>query len=775
MSVGPLLKKSRTEVKPSKFDIVFSEKDLNGIQHPHTDALIVTVGVANKFDVKRVLIDQGSANDIMYYDLFKKLGLDEQHLIPTISPLVGFNGQTEWPLGRITLSVTAKSKVVPIDFLVVRFPTKNGVDEIRGDQVAAKHCFIIAMKSKQACKEVQMAELPDQHVLEDIGRIPTEKMVEDLETILVDGGDPDKFFLVGTSLLAKKKEQLLAFLRKNIEVFAWSAYETPGLDPTFACHQLNVQPTAQPVVQKSRQSFVEHTEAVIQKVNKLLAARVIREVQYPKWLSNTVVVKKNNKKWRVCVDFTNLNRACPKDSFPLPRIDQLVDVTAGHERMSFLDAYSGYHQISLFGPDQEKTAFISLRGTYCYKVMPFSLKNAGATYQRMVTKMFMDQLGKTMEAYIDDMVVKSKLAEHHLRDLEEVFQIPKTHKLRLNALKCAFGVGSGKFLGYMVTRQGIEVNPDQIKALKDIEAPRKARELQKLTVPNEELFVYLAVSDHAVSAVLIREEGKEQKPVYYVSKTLLDAETRYLPLEKLAYALLIASRKFAHHFQGHTINVLTEYPLKSVFSRADFSGRTAKWAVELGEFDIKFQPRIAIKAQGSGAGGVLISPEGFVWKQAVRLGWKASNNEAEYEALLAGPCSAEHFNAEELLVYSDSQLVVNQLTGVYETRDDRMTSYAEQAKHLIRRFQAIRVVKIGRDGNSHADALACLGSSVDSKNGRKIWVEFVPQPTVDTPSSVLCTDLGPSWMDPLLAFLKNGALPDDKKKAHKTRHRAARF
>ncbi|XP_028053296.1 uncharacterized protein LOC114257719 [Camellia sinensis] len=119
MSVGPLLKKSRMEVKPSQFDIVLSEKDLEGIQHPHTDALIVTIGVTNKFDVKRVLIDKGSAVDIMYYDLFKKLGLDEQHLIPAISPLVGFNGQTEWSLGRITLSVTAKSKVVPVDFLVI--------------------------------------------------------------------------------------------------------------------------------------------------------------------------------------------------------------------------------------------------------------------------------------------------------------------------------------------------------------------------------------------------------------------------------------------------------------------------------------------------------------------------------------------------------------------------------------------------------------------------------------------------------------------------------
>ena len=162
----------------------------------------------------------------------------------------------------------------------------------------------------------------------------------------------------------------------------------------------------------------------------------------------------------MCVDFTELNKACPKDPFPMPRIDQLVDATVGHPRMSFLNAFQGYHQIPLATDNQEKTAFVTHVGNYHYKVMPFGLKNAGSTYQRMMTKMFEPQLGKNVEDYIDDMVVKSKLVSQHLTDLANIFEILRRHKLHLNASKCSFGVGSGKFLGYMVTHRGIEVNPD---------------------------------------------------------------------------------------------------------------------------------------------------------------------------------------------------------------------------------------------------------------------------------------------------------------------------
>ena len=180
------------------------------------------------------------------------------------------------------------------------------------------------------------------------------------------------------------------------------------------------------------------------------------------------------------MDFTYLNKACAKDPFPMPRIDQLVDATVGHPQMSFLDVFQGYHQIPLAVEDQEKIAFVTPVGNYHYKVMPFGLKNVGSTYQRMMTKMFESQLGKNVKVYIDDMVVKSKLVYEHLADLLNIFDILKRHKLHLNASKCFFGVGSGKFLGYMVTHSGIEINPDQIRAINSLQPPWNPKEVQKL-------------------------------------------------------------------------------------------------------------------------------------------------------------------------------------------------------------------------------------------------------------------------------------------------------
>ena len=193
-------------------------------------------------------------------------------------------------------------------------------------------------------------------------------------------------------------------------------------------------------------------------MENLLRARFIREARYPKWISNVVLVKKANGKWRMCVDFTNLNKACPKDGFLLPKIDQLVDSTTGHSLLNFIDVFSRYNQIPMDKQDEESTKFITNMGLFCYRVMPFSLKNAEATYQRLVNRIFKPLIGHTMEVYVDDMIMKSKNSTDHVRHLKETFDLLRKYRIKLNPEKCAFGISSGKFLGFLVSHQGIEAN-----------------------------------------------------------------------------------------------------------------------------------------------------------------------------------------------------------------------------------------------------------------------------------------------------------------------------
>ena len=237
----------------------------------------------------------------------------------------------------------------------------------------------------------------------------TSEEVECENLVKVTIGDySEKFFQIGSQLPQQEGEDLIELLKQNIDVFTWNTYEAPGVDPGFICHHLNVNPLVASKKHLPWRPSKEHAEVVREEVAKLKQAGAIKEVFYPEWLANTVVVKKKSGKWRMCVDFTDLNKACLKDPFPMLKIDQLVDAIVGHPWMSFLDAFQGYHQIPLALDDQEKTTFVTPIGNYHYKVMPFGLKNAGSTYQRMMTRMFESLLGKNVMIYIDDMVVSEQ-------------------------------------------------------------------------------------------------------------------------------------------------------------------------------------------------------------------------------------------------------------------------------------------------------------------------------------------------------------------------------
>jgi len=355
----------------------------------------------------------------------------------------------------------------------------------------------------------------------------------------------------------------------------------------------------------------------------------------------------------MCVDYTDLNKACPRDAYPLPNIDRLVDGVAGNKVLNFLDAYSWYNQIPMATSDMNKTAFITDDANYFYRVMPFGLKNVGATYQWLMDKVFSHLMGQCVEVYVDDMVVKSTSHHQYVEDLAAVFSALRQYNLRLNPDKCVFGVDRGKFLGFMLTQRGIKANPEKCKAIIEMRSPTTNKDVQcligRLTAisrflpklaeqtqpivqllkkstrftwnddceqifqklkttltsppilhkPNtrQPLLIYITATDYTVNVALFQEIEGTQHPGYFVSRTLQDPETRYQMVEKLALSLVHAARRLRPYFQNHNITVKTDYLIQKILQKPDLARRMSFWAVELSEFNICYEPHGPIKAQ----------------------------------------------------------------------------------------------------------------------------------------------------------------------------------
>ncbi|KAL2246210.1 UNVERIFIED_CONTAM: Retrovirus-related Pol polyprotein from transposon [Sesamum indicum] len=870
-------------------EIVFGDQDAGTRIVTDNDPMVIRMDIAN-FTVHKVLIDNGSLADIIFKEVLNKMGLDNIRLEPVNILLVGFGGSEVASLGTVELPVSLgeepERKTLMVKFLVVdmpfaynvilgrpglnsfravvstyhlkmKFPTISGIGEVVCDQIEAKRCYNLSLgkSEKYEKRKLQSMKKEDWQALK-AGRI---EPVDHKEVELIQG-DPTKVTKIGTNL-GQFEGIMITFLRSNVDMFAWDPSDFRGINPEVIVHRLNVDPSMRPVQQKKRTFGAEKNAIIEGEVNKLLKAGYVSEVQYTDWLANVVVVPKPGGKWRMCTDFTDLNKACPKDPYPLPRIDVLVDSTAGYRTFSMMDAYQGYHQIFMAPEDRIKTSFVTDRGIYCYNVMPFGLKNAGATYQRLVNKMFAQQIGKTMEVYVDDMLVKSQQPDEHLEHLKVAFAIMRKHGMKLNPSKCTFGVGGGKFLGYMVSERGIEANPEKIEAILNLKSPTSIKEVQKLTGriaslnrfisrsadrnlhffkilrkvkgfnwteeceqafqelkiylrsppllanPREGdvLYLYLAVSDDAVSSVLIKEEGKVQNPVYYVSKMLQGAETRYAEIEKLALAVVVTARKLRPYFQSHRIVVRTNHPLRNILTRPEASGRMIKWAVELGEFDITYQSRTTEKAQiladfmveisgaqkdtetwmlhvdgssnaNNGGAGILIEgPGGMEIEVAVRLSFPVTNNEAEYEALLLGLELALEAGAHILEVYTDSQLVAMQVEGIYETKERSMADYLKKAKEGMQKFSKCNVQQIPRSENERADALSKLGATLAGIKDKKITVMVKERSAIAEGIETKVVTPRCLWIEDISTYLREGILPTDAGHARRIKFKAPRF
>nr|GEZ29411.1 reverse transcriptase domain-containing protein [Tanacetum cinerariifolium] len=427
------------------------------------------------------------------------------------------------------------------------------------------------------------------------------------EKIMVNSKYPEQIVTIEKQLSEHFKERLRNLLVTNADVFVWTHADMTGILRTITVngkpfnieHKLNEYSHIKPIKQKRRSLGPDRSTTTRKDVEDLTRAGILREAVHQTWVANPVMVKKNNGGWRMCVDFTDMNKAYPKDCYPLPEIDWKVESLSRFPLKCFLDAYKGYHQIQIAEEDEDKTAFFTGEGVYCYRKMPFGLK---------------------------------------------MQEQPSIH--------------------------------------------------------GEVLMMYLVASIESINAALFVRMEKGQVPVYFVSRVIQGAELNYPALEKIILALVHVARRLGRYFQAYTVTVLTNSSIRQALINPEKSGRVAKWAIELGEHDIVLQTRydsnkdtpndLLIKAppkdngkevetctkleetnlsykwklytdgasssNGLGAGLMLIDPEGKEYTYALRFKFETTNNEAEYEALLAGLRIAQEMEIVNLEIFVDSQV-----------------------------------------------------------------------------------------------------------------------
>ncbi|XP_019190497.1 PREDICTED: uncharacterized protein LOC109184956 [Ipomoea nil] len=510
----------------------------------------------------------------------------------------------------------------------------------------------------------------------------------------------------------------------------------------------------------------------------------------------------------------------------------MIDAVTGHEILSFMDGSSGYNQIRMAPEYEDLTAFRTPKGIYCYKVMPFGLKNAGATYQRAMQTIFDDMLHKMVEFYVDDLVVKSKLRTNHLLHLRQVFDRLRKFQLKMNPLKCAFGVAAGKFLGFT----GIPFIWDKAckSAFESIKSYLMKPPVLTAPVHGRPLILYISAQDCSVGALLAQENDKgKENALYYLSRMMTPNELKYSPIEKLCLALVFAIKKLKHYFEAHTIRLVSKAnPVKYVMAKVVLSDRLARWYLLFQQFEIIYVPQKSVKGQaladfladhpipaewelsddlpdedvlviealppwkmyfdgashreGAGAGVVFVTPEGEVLPYSFTLTEQCSNNVAEYQALILGLEIAADMKQLRINIYGDSKLIINQVLGLYEVKKAELVPYNNYAKILMQWLGDVTIEHVPRKENKQADALAALASTITHPAARiQVCQRWVVPPifnedgsvdeTVELPTASVY-DIGKDdWRQPLIDYLTDGKLPEDPRKRVDIKRRTPRF
>ncbi|GKB90013.1 reverse transcriptase domain-containing protein [Tanacetum coccineum] len=490
-------------------------------------------------------------------------------------------------------------------------------------------------------------------------------------------------------------------------------------------HRLNIWEGYTPVRQKKRGQAPERAKAIQAEVQKLVEAGIMREVHYHDWLSNPVMVKN-------------------------------MTVAGGC-----------YHQIQMTESDEEKTAFHTSQGVYFYTKMSFGHKNDGGTYQRLVDKAFNSQVGRNVEVYVDDLVIKSYTKAEMLRDVDETFRtfLSKSAKKSLPLFKT---------LKKCIKKSDFHWIPEVEQAFKQLKQHLLELSLLVAPKPKEELVVYLSASYRAVSTVLMTKRGTVQTPVYFVSSALQGPELNYAPMEKLVLALVFAAKRLRRYFQAHPIML----KVQDLFSKGSNTRRT-QYHVPAKDIRKRTNPsgfrcqeaRQSTTRNVSGrdtSRAVDIIHGRVVMCRLVRR-WPDTNK-------LRGNRITAQIGVHNLRTSVDSKLVANQVLGTYIAKEENMVKFLEKAKNLISGFANFSISQVPRSKNKKADALSKIASTIFVHLSKQILVEVLKEKSIhEKEVATVVEEEGPTWMTPIVEYLRDGTLPDDKKEASKLRIKARQY
>nr|GEW38485.1 hypothetical protein [Tanacetum cinerariifolium] len=558
------------------------------------------------------------------------------------------------------------------------------------------------------------------------------------EQILVNPAYPEQLVTIGTDLSVEGSNQLKSLLKRNTNIFAWEPSDMTGVRNRIIKYSLSVDPLERSVSQKRKVFCPEKSWAITKEVDEWLRAGIIRPVKYPTWISNPVLVKKIDGSWRMCIDFKNINGACPKDYYPLPEIDSKIEAVMGFPLKCFLDAYKGYHQVQMAEEDEEKTAFYT--NGKCSPIEPGG--NAKSGGEAGSTKSFPLSVGRKVFTF--------------LRNIKRHYQ--------------------GKQARLPVDRKGGKCIP---RSQEDDFRPAGSNN----ALPKRNFVCVLSDTRRGSKCIPIGGKARKTSSGTLCKQNYARYGAKLCSVGKMALALGYASMRLRRYFEAHPITVITDQPIKQILSKADTSGRLAPYVVELGAYNITYEPRNAIKGQvpadfineipvgsnakapleshceidqqkdckeewtlytngaasakGSGAGLVLISPTKTENTYALRLNFKSTNNQAKYEALLAGLRIAKKMGVESLSVKVDSKLVASQINGNYEACKENMIRYLNKAKE---------------------------------------YIEMLDVPSMDVQEiNAMVEEEGETWMTPIINCLERETWPKDQNEAHALRMKISQY